>query len=97
MIKIWLTKLRLNIIHWQLELCALGANEFIHCVFPEWSLEVTTGPEDNMCTENTVSMVVYGEKRMSEVIELGAGGEYFQKGNIDKFQVYLSNTVKSLI
>ena len=53
----------------------------------EWSVFVTTGAEDNMATENTVTLVVYGEKR-TEAIELGSGTEdFFQKTQEDQFQV----------
>ena len=57
----------------------------------EYTVLLQTGPDDNMGTQDEVSIVVYGTKRTSEPISLGSGQEddYFQPGKTDEIQVRL--------
>ena len=53
-------------------------------MFADLTIEVTTGPEDNMCTTNEVSLVLYGEKKHSGPLVLGND---FVSGECQKSQV----------
>ena len=72
-----------------------GFRYFTFCRFFFFLIEYTvllqTGADDNMGTQDEVSIVVYGTKRTSEPISLGSGQEdgYFQPGKTDEIQVRL--------
>ena len=64
-------------------------HDFFNVSIAEWNCWLTTGPDANMATENDVTLVVYGDKKVSEPVLLGNGriDDFFKESQEDQFQV----------